>query len=144
MKTFFRPPLLFPGGTMALRTKFSASQFWDDVRRYKANVVQYIGELCRYLLAQPKVRNGYTFGSIWYLAFTHLLLLLLCSTSLSKLTIIGKEKSGKIKYGCYYGINQSLGIEVELFGISNGNKAPYGCVQNTRLSLQILLVRKHA
>ncbi|XP_071794320.1 long-chain fatty acid transport protein 2-like [Asterias amurensis] len=42
------------GGTVVLRTKFSASQFWNDVRQYKANVVQYIGEICRYLLAQPK------------------------------------------------------------------------------------------
>lgn len=38
---------------IAIRRKFSASQFWDDVRRYDATVFGYVGELCRYLLAQP-------------------------------------------------------------------------------------------
>lgn len=41
------------GGTMVLRDKFSAKNFWHDCRRYKATAVQYIGELCRYLLAVP-------------------------------------------------------------------------------------------
>lgn len=41
------------GATMILRRKFSATQFWHDCRRHKATVVQYIGELCRYLLAVP-------------------------------------------------------------------------------------------
>jgi fatty-acyl-CoA synthase len=41
------------GGTIALRRKFSASLFWDDVRRYRATCFQYIGEFCRYLMAQP-------------------------------------------------------------------------------------------
>ena len=44
---------LFCGGTLVIRRKFSASQFWDDVRRYDVTGFQYIGELCRYLLAQP-------------------------------------------------------------------------------------------
>ena len=35
------------------RRKFSASQFWPDCREHKVTVIQYIGELCRYLLAQP-------------------------------------------------------------------------------------------
>jgi acyl-CoA synthetase (AMP-forming)/AMP-acid ligase II len=38
---------------MALRRKFSAGSFWDDVRRYQANAFCYIGELCRYLMNQP-------------------------------------------------------------------------------------------
>ncbi len=37
----------------AIRRKFSASQFWDDVRRFKATTLGYVGELCRYLLDQP-------------------------------------------------------------------------------------------
>jgi citronellyl-CoA synthetase len=41
------------GAAMAIRRKFSASQFWDDVRRYDATSFCYIGELCRYLLNQP-------------------------------------------------------------------------------------------
>jgi fatty-acyl-CoA synthase len=36
-----------------LRKRFSASAFWDDVRRYNASHFQYIGEFCRYLLNQP-------------------------------------------------------------------------------------------
>ncbi len=41
------------GSALALARKFSASRFWDDVRRYDASVFCYIGELCRYLIAQP-------------------------------------------------------------------------------------------
>jgi acyl-CoA synthetase (AMP-forming)/AMP-acid ligase II len=41
------------GATMALARKFSATRFWDDVRRYDAVGFIYIGELCRYLLNQP-------------------------------------------------------------------------------------------
>ncbi|CAL1533981.1 unnamed protein product [Lymnaea stagnalis] len=41
------------GTTLALRTKFSASQFWTDCVQYKCTAAQYIGEICRYLLAQP-------------------------------------------------------------------------------------------
>jgi fatty-acyl-CoA synthase len=45
--------VLSAGATMALRRRFSASRFWDDIRRYRASCFQYIGELCRYLLQQP-------------------------------------------------------------------------------------------
>jgi acyl-CoA synthetase (AMP-forming)/AMP-acid ligase II len=45
---------LSTGATIALRRKFSASRFWDDVRRFDATVFVYIGELCRYLLNQPE------------------------------------------------------------------------------------------
>ncbi|XP_065715720.1 long-chain fatty acid transport protein 5 [Patagioenas fasciata] len=42
------------GATCVLRTKFSASQFWDDCRRYNVTVIQYVGELMRYLCNAPK------------------------------------------------------------------------------------------
>ena len=42
------------GGCMALRRKFSVSNFWSDVRTHKITVTQYIGEMCRYLIAQPE------------------------------------------------------------------------------------------
>ncbi|XP_030832216.1 long-chain fatty acid transport protein 6-like [Strongylocentrotus purpuratus] len=45
------------GGTIAIAKKFSASHFWDDVRRFQVTIFQYIGEVCRYLLAQPKREN---------------------------------------------------------------------------------------
>lgn len=44
---------LFSAATLVIRRKFSASSFWDDIRRHRVTGFQYIGELCRYLLAQP-------------------------------------------------------------------------------------------
>jgi len=37
----------------AIRRKFSASRFWDDVRQFNATTLGYVGELCRYLIDQP-------------------------------------------------------------------------------------------
>ena len=41
------------GASVAIRPRFSASRFWDDVRRFEATQFQYLGEIVRYLLAQP-------------------------------------------------------------------------------------------
>ncbi|XP_072039081.1 long-chain fatty acid transport protein 2-like [Amphiura filiformis] len=41
------------GGTAALSHRFSVTKFWDEVRKYRATITQYIGETCRYLVAQP-------------------------------------------------------------------------------------------
>jgi fatty-acyl-CoA synthase len=41
---------LVGGGTVVIREKFSASQFWSDIARWDCTMFQYIGELCRYLL----------------------------------------------------------------------------------------------
>lgn len=46
---------LVTGAGIAMRRKFSASQFWSDVRKYDASIFIYIGELCRYLLNHPKM-----------------------------------------------------------------------------------------
>ncbi|XP_041497388.1 long-chain fatty acid transport protein 6-like [Microtus oregoni] len=45
------------GATCVLKKKFSASQFWNDCKKYNVTVFQYIGELCRYLCKQPQ-RDG--------------------------------------------------------------------------------------
>ena len=41
---------LVGGGSVVIREKFSASQFWSDVARWDCTIFQYIGEFCRYLL----------------------------------------------------------------------------------------------
>ncbi|XP_051918567.1 long-chain fatty acid transport protein 2-like isoform X3 [Hippocampus zosterae] len=45
------------GSTIILKRKFSASQFWDDCRKYNVTVIQYIGEVMRYLCSTPKKEN---------------------------------------------------------------------------------------
>ena len=45
---------LTSGACLALRRKFSASKFWDDVHTFGVTAFVYIGELCRYLLNQPE------------------------------------------------------------------------------------------
>jgi fatty-acyl-CoA synthase len=42
---------LVGGGAVVLRERFSASHFWEDIRQERCTLFQYIGELCRYLLA---------------------------------------------------------------------------------------------
>ncbi|MDE3176659.1 MAG: long-chain-acyl-CoA synthetase [Pseudomonadota bacterium] len=44
---------LVGGGSAVIAPKFSASRFWDDVARHECTTFQYIGELCRYLVAAP-------------------------------------------------------------------------------------------
>lgn len=41
------------GASLVLRRKFSRREFWHDVRRYRITICQYVGEICRYLLAEP-------------------------------------------------------------------------------------------
>uniref|UniRef100_A0ACB8E634 Uncharacterized protein n=1 Tax=Sphaerodactylus townsendi TaxID=933632 RepID=A0ACB8E634_9SAUR len=48
---------ILQGATLALRSKFSATQFWDDCRKYKVTVIQYIGEVLRYLCNVPTKDN---------------------------------------------------------------------------------------
>jgi fatty-acyl-CoA synthase len=50
--------ILVAGGTLVIREKFSASQFWNDIVHWDCTLFQYIGELCRYLLhAQPSANE---------------------------------------------------------------------------------------
>lgn len=43
--------VLVGGGSVVIKERFSARQFWDDIRRWDCTLFQYIGELCRYLIA---------------------------------------------------------------------------------------------
>ena len=38
------------GATTVIKEKFSASEFWSDVRKHKVTMFGYVGELCRYLM----------------------------------------------------------------------------------------------
>ncbi|HMY82113.1 MAG TPA: long-chain-acyl-CoA synthetase, partial [Agitococcus sp.] len=44
---------LYGGAGVAMRRKFSAREFWDDIRKYNASAIGYVGELCRYLMEVP-------------------------------------------------------------------------------------------
>jgi fatty-acyl-CoA synthase len=65
---------LLGGGAVILREKFSRTRFWPDVADSGATIFQYIGELCRYLLAGAEqapphklrlaVGNGLS-GDVW-------------------------------------------------------------------------------
>lgn len=47
-------PSLVTGAAVALRRKFSASEFLDDVRRYGATYFNYVGKPLAYVLATPE------------------------------------------------------------------------------------------
>lgn len=42
--------MLVAGGSVVIRHKFSATNFWNDICGWDCTLFQYIGELCRYLL----------------------------------------------------------------------------------------------
>ncbi|KQW82632.1 long-chain-acyl-CoA synthetase [Brevundimonas sp. Root1279] len=47
-------PALLNGGKLILRKRFSATNFWPDVKASGATLFVYIGELCRYLVNCPE------------------------------------------------------------------------------------------
>jgi acyl-CoA synthetase (AMP-forming)/AMP-acid ligase II len=46
-------PSIHAGSTIVLSRKFSHKTFWPEVAASEANIIQYVGELCRYLLNGP-------------------------------------------------------------------------------------------
>jgi fatty-acyl-CoA synthase len=48
---------LVNGGSVAIAERFSTRRFWADVERWDCTAFQYIGELCRYLVAAPPART---------------------------------------------------------------------------------------
>lgn len=44
---------LHVGIPIVLKRKFSAGEFWADIRRHRVTAWYYIGEICRYLINQP-------------------------------------------------------------------------------------------
>uniref|UniRef100_A0A8D0GMM6 long-chain-fatty-acid--CoA ligase n=1 Tax=Sphenodon punctatus TaxID=8508 RepID=A0A8D0GMM6_SPHPU len=48
--------------TCVLKPKFSVSQFWNDCRKYRVSVIQYVGEVMRYLCNVPEKENDRDHG----------------------------------------------------------------------------------
>jgi fatty-acyl-CoA synthase len=53
---------LVGGGAVVIRARFSASDFWRDVRDERCTLFQYIGELCRYLVNAPRQEHETAHG----------------------------------------------------------------------------------
>jgi citronellyl-CoA synthetase len=51
------PCVFLNGSALAIRRKFSVSNFWEDVRKFNVTAWCYIGELCRYLMNQAPAQN---------------------------------------------------------------------------------------
>jgi fatty-acyl-CoA synthase len=49
--------VLVRGGSVVIREKFSAREFWNEIVRYECTLFFYIGELCRYLVNSPPGPN---------------------------------------------------------------------------------------
>jgi acyl-CoA synthetase (AMP-forming)/AMP-acid ligase II len=47
------PSTYVNGGALAMARRFSAHNFWNDIRKFNATCFNYVGEICRYLLNQP-------------------------------------------------------------------------------------------
>jgi len=47
------PVTLVLGASAVLRKKFSATEFWKDIQKYKITFMIYVGEIPRYILNQP-------------------------------------------------------------------------------------------
>ena len=60
-------PSTFPGITVVLRRKFSTSQFWNDCRKHDVTVIQYIGEIMRYLCNTATVHRAHHASWLQYI-----------------------------------------------------------------------------
>ncbi|GLE03480.1 hypothetical protein PINS_up012382 [Pythium insidiosum] len=49
--------MICSGATLCISRRFSTSRFWDEVRQYNCTIVQYIGEMARYLVNAPARSN---------------------------------------------------------------------------------------
>ena len=45
------------GAGLVIARRFSATRFWDEIRKYDCTAFGYVGELCRYLYEQPEKPN---------------------------------------------------------------------------------------
>lgn len=87
-------------GGVILARRFSASGFWDDVRKHDCTAFAYVGELCRYLHERPRQAND----------------------SDNKIRVI---VGNGLRPSIWKDFKERFGIErvVELYGSSEGNVA---------------------
>ena len=52
---------LLSGGALVIARRFSAKRFWEEVSAHNCTVIQYIGELARYLVGYAK-KNPYVYN----------------------------------------------------------------------------------
>lgn len=58
-------PLFFVGGTISIGHKFSLSSYWTQVKLCGCNTIQYVGEVCRYLVESKETLNEkFIYGKI--------------------------------------------------------------------------------
>lgn len=50
-------PALIVGGTISIGHKFSLSSYWTQVKLCECNTIQYVGEVCRYLVDSKQTLN---------------------------------------------------------------------------------------
>lgn len=83
---------------IAMRRRFSASEFWDDCRKFNATAIGYVGELCRYLLERPESPKD-------------------------RQHLVRKMVGNGLRPNIWGGFKQRFGIEevAELYGSSEGN-----------------------
>ncbi|KAI1440945.1 fatty acid transporter [Annulohypoxylon stygium] len=60
-------PILATGATMVLGRKFSHQTFWPEIHASHATILQYVGELCRYVLNAPPspLDTGHSIRMAW-------------------------------------------------------------------------------
>ena len=59
---------LVSGGSVVIRGKFSARDFWNDIVSNDCTLFQYIGDLCRYLATSDPIRSNVRIGSAFAVA----------------------------------------------------------------------------
>ncbi|KAL8388187.1 hypothetical protein RB595_009394 [Gaeumannomyces hyphopodioides] len=107
-------PVLNRGATLAIGRKFSVSNFWDDVRRCEATMIQYVGETCRYLLAAPKQHDPVT------------------GHDMDKVHKVRLAHGNGLRPDVWRMFKERFGIEtiVEFYGATEGSFATYNVSKN--------------
>lgn len=101
------PPALYSGAAVALRRKFSASKFLDDVRQFRATHFVYVGEVCRYLMAVPAKPDDHQ-TTLKYIVGNGLR---------PDIWMAFKKRFGIKKIYEFYGAAEGVGVFTNLFNI---------------------------